>query len=506
MAEIVDHNPTEPDPVIGMTLSGYRVERLMGSGGMGLVYLARHEFIDRRFAVKALKPEVAADVDMARNFHREAQVLSALKHPNIVDIVGFGALPDGRHYMVMEFLEGKTLEQEMLETPRINPERVLILADQILLALEAAHEAGVIHRDLKPSNVFLNRASGGVEVVKLLDFGLARQQPVALDGLHAVAGQTVVAGTPDYISPEQALGHQPGPGCDIYSFGVLLFELLVGQRPFDPPPHLDRTTELLRAHLESTPPTLKELGIQVPDALSELVAECLQKLPMQRPATAAEVRARLAAFRPTTPAGPLSSPALKAIQLNTLAPVSPPVSSEPDLSAAVQRRSWKGPALAVAMLLSALLGLALWPTPQPETPTPAPVEAPGVAAAPAPPPEPEPAKPALAEPEDELTGLAAIPGKKPKAPKTPKVLIADKGNPSAVGVYKSECEPDERWRTASRVHLQELQGLAAGDDARWSEFERLEPSLSLAITNASNGEQCDAVEQQIRRLAIKWKK
>ena len=493
----------DTDPVIGMTLSGYRVERLMGVGGMGLVYLARHEFIDRRFAVKALKPDVAADAAMARNFLREAQVLSVLKHPNIVDIVSFGALPDGRHYMVMEFLEGRTLEDELIQQGRVSPERALVLADQVLLALEAAHDAGVIHRDLKPSNVFLNRASGSVEVVKLLDFGLARQQPIALAGLQGEEGKTVIAGTPDYISPEQALGHAPTPACDVYSFGVMLFELLAGFRPFDPPQTAeDRTTALLHAHLQVTPPTLKELGVVVPDAMSELVAQCLKKNPDDRPRSAAELRAMLSAFRPATPAGPLALPT----PTKLVEPIVLEKAIERDLEAAVQRRSWKGPVAILAAVIALLLAVVFWPD-APVEPPPAPVTPVAeVTPPPAPAPSPSPA-PVVEAPKPAPDDLAALPDIAAKpAPKKLVVATPPPTERTVIAVEQSDCEPDDRWRAASRVHLQELQSLAADDEARWKEFERVEPSLSQAITNAATGAQCDAVDRQIRKLAIKWKK
>ncbi|MDP1827787.1 MAG: serine/threonine-protein kinase [Archangium sp.] len=287
------------DPLIGVPVSGYRIERLIGEGGMALVYQARHEVIDRRFAIKVLRPEVAADELLAKNFLREAQTLSALRHPNIVDIVGFGPLPDGRQAMVMEFLEGQSLEQEMAKG-RLTFDRALLVADQALKALEAAHSVEVIHRDLKPANVFLAHGSGGVEVVKLLDFGLSRQQPARMGARGATPQQarSMVAGTPEYVAPEQALGGAPDKSSDLYSFGVMLFEMLTGRLPFEPGPlALDRVSELLLAHANQKAPSPEAVGAALPHEVSVLLRELLEKQGSARPADASVVRVRLAQAR-----------------------------------------------------------------------------------------------------------------------------------------------------------------------------------------------------------------
>ena len=286
------------DTLIGLRVSGYRIERLLAEGGMGRVYLARHEVIDRRFAIKVLRPEAAGDAVLARNFLAEAQTLSALKHPNIIDIVGFGALPDGRQYMVTEFLQGVTLEEEMA-LGRLSLDRLLHLADQTLTALSAAHSVEVIHRDLKPSNVFIARGSGGVETVKLLDFGLARQQPGTFHALGAaIAKRTVVAGTPEYIAPEQAMGGAPDKASDLYSFGVMLFEMATGRLPFLlRESETDRAAALLKAHTTQAPPTPEQIGVSVPEGLTVLLEELLSKSPASRPPSAQAVRHRLQALK-----------------------------------------------------------------------------------------------------------------------------------------------------------------------------------------------------------------
>ncbi len=289
---------TPHDPLIGQDVGGYVVEQPLGEGGMGLVYRARHPILNRHFAIKVLRPEVAEDARVSGSFEREAQTLSSLKHPNIIDIVGFGPLGDRRQYMVMEFLEGRTLEAELRLVGPLPPERALRLADQILDALAAAHSVNVIHRDLKPSNVFLARLSGGAELVKLLDFGLAKVQPEALslEPGTGVTGASVVCGTPEYFSPEQAQGQPASRSSDLYSFGVMLFEVLTGQLPFQVDlARANRAGELLRLHRQQQAPTLCAVaGSYVfSEELEESIADLLKKRPAERPSSAATVRSRL---------------------------------------------------------------------------------------------------------------------------------------------------------------------------------------------------------------------
>lgn len=474
------------DQLIGMVVGGYRIETLLGEGGMGLVYQARHELIDRRFAIKVLRPEVADDVAMVKNFLAEAQTLSAIKHPNIIDIVGFGLLPDGRQYMVMEYLEGRTLEQEMADG-RLSLERVFYLAEQTLSALTAAHSVEVIHRDLKPSNVFLAKGSGGIEVVKLLDFGLARHQPVALAGLGAVnAGVSMVAGTPEYVAPEQAQGGMPEKSSDLYAFGAMLFELVTGQLPFKQAPDApDRIAALLHAHATQRAPTPAAVGVEVPAELSELLAELLQKNPADRPISADVVRLRVESMRQSLPA------AQRPISLVVRSPTSTARLASP-------ARRWPVSAAVVALIaifvpLVILLGsgsgsaavtqgrselpLPAAPVVPPVLPPPAPVE---VVESP-PPPAPAP--------------LPVAPEAPPKRART---------RPAPLEM-KSGCTPDARWRAASSINIQELQQLAANEPAHWSDFEKLEPALANAVNSASTDEQCEAVDRQIRKLARAWR-
>jgi eukaryotic-like serine/threonine-protein kinase len=283
---------TTVDPLVGREVGGYVIEKALGEGGMGLVYQARHPFLGRRFAVKVLRPELAADQQLSSNFVREAQTLSGLKHPHIIDIVGFGPLDGQRQYMIMEFLEGRTLEAELEEHGALPVHRVLSLAEEILDALEAAHSIDVIHRDLKPSNVFLAKVSGGNTMVKLLDFGLAKLQPQALAGdAGASVAKSTIAGTPDYIAPEQALGKGVSKLSDLYSFGVMLYEVLKGEKLFSARfMSLDPIHDLIDHHLHSSPP---KLGEAFPEELERLVAELLEKDPTKRPQSVQLVRQRI---------------------------------------------------------------------------------------------------------------------------------------------------------------------------------------------------------------------
>ena len=459
-------------------MGGYCIERLIGEGGMALVYQARHQVIDRRFAIKVLRPEVAADGALARNFLREAQTLSALRHPNIVDIVSFGPLPDGRQYMVMEFLEGFTLEQEMARG-RLSLDRALFIADQTLSALEAAHSVEVIHRDLKPANVFLAHGSGGVEVVKLLDFGLARQQPVFMGELRLVGaneGKSMLAGTPEYVAPEQALGGAPDKSSDLYTFGVMLFEMVTGRLPFQAHPlALDPVSDLLRAHANQKAPSPEALGVALPHEVSVLLRELLEKKPSARPADAAVVRIRLAQARAAEASRSVKTPSRPPPSAPSR-PYRPLVGLVAHADVPPRKRKHLVTAAVLATLALSVLGVFGWTAGDadvPASPEPLPVPA-----APAPLPAP---KPRVVE------APAAAPA--PKAP----VRVAK-------AIAASACVPNESWRVTTRARLLELQQ-SAGDEVFRADFEHREAALTEAIAQASTSQQCLAAELLLRQLA-----
>ncbi|MBM4380913.1 MAG: serine/threonine protein kinase, partial [Deltaproteobacteria bacterium] len=207
------------DPLIGRTLGEYVVRRRLGVGGMGLVYEGEQPLIHRRVAIKVLKPELVQQPELLRPLLAEARAVSAVHHPGIIDIFGFGDLPGVGQYIVMEFLDGEPLDAAITRRAPFPAAEVLHVLDQVLAALGAAHAAGVIHRDMKPSNVFLARDSAGSTYVKLLDFGLAKHADVP-HGLARQTRQSVMVGTPEYMSPEQAMGQTVGPMSDLYAVGV----------------------------------------------------------------------------------------------------------------------------------------------------------------------------------------------------------------------------------------------------------------------------------------------
>ncbi|MBC8067516.1 MAG: serine/threonine protein kinase, partial [Deltaproteobacteria bacterium] len=226
--------PIGPGDAYASTLLGtvldrrYRLDALIGEGGMGLVFRATHVLIGKPLAIKLLRPEHTSSPDVARRFLLEARVASSLKHPNVVEISDFGETGSGGAYYVMELLEGRTLAQSIDQSGPMSPPDAVITAAQICAGLSAAHALGIVHRDLKPDNVFLADPRHGAEhpVVKLLDFGIARAGPRRI----TVSGS--VLGTPEYMSPEMAQGHDVDHRADLYALGVILFEMLTGTVPF----------------------------------------------------------------------------------------------------------------------------------------------------------------------------------------------------------------------------------------------------------------------------------
>jgi eukaryotic-like serine/threonine-protein kinase len=273
--------------LIGKKLGAYRIESVLGSGGMGDVYRGTHEILGRAVAIKTLRPEIAADASMLKRFFDEARVVNTIRHENIVEVTDLVSEPGGRSYMVMELLEGCTLSEAIRQAGRVPPERAVRIAAQIAGAIAAAHKKGVIHRDLKPDNVFLIRRAGTADYVKILDFGIARLRP-ELGGIGATRTGALI-GTPAYMSPEQAEGKPVGNSADIYALGVILFHMLTGRLPFEGTSmHM-----VMYGHTHQEPPRLRELCPEVPAALAELVAQALAKKPAERPSSMVEMRAGL---------------------------------------------------------------------------------------------------------------------------------------------------------------------------------------------------------------------
>ncbi|MBF5046428.1 serine/threonine protein kinase [Aggregicoccus sp. 17bor-14] len=288
------------DPLVGLMLGDYELQRCVGTGGMGLVYEGLQPLIGKRVAVKVLRPELANDAEQVARLLAEARAVNAIRHRGIIDIFGFGRLPDGRQYIVMEFLEGKALDARLAEAGRLPLEEALGIVDEVLAALGAAHDAGVVHRDLKPSNIFLVEQPDGSRYVKLLDFGLAKRGEVPR-GMTPQTRMDMVVGTPEYMAPEQARGQAVGPMTDLYALGVLTFELVTGQLPFSGASAVD----LLLQHVDAPPPRPSSLVPELTPALDAFVLQMLTKDPQQRPASAHALReqlqrVRLGAEQPTS--------------------------------------------------------------------------------------------------------------------------------------------------------------------------------------------------------------
>ena len=306
-AEVGDSDDFVPLPLAtdlpaGTVVGEYTIDCKLGDGGMATVYGATHPLIGKKAAIKVMDPALSLDAGLVERFVLEARAVNAIGHPNIVDVFSFGRLADGRSYFVMEWLQGETLYDRMWQR-RPTLDEALDILDQVCDALESAHEKGVIHRDLKPANVFLTPVRGRRDLVKLLDFGVAKLlEPLdATDGKspQPLAPQTMtgqVVGTPDYISPEQARARKVDGKTDIYALGVMGYEMILGRRPFE----ADNVADVVRMHLSEPPPSPRSLWPEIPLPVEELLLAMLHKSAPRRPSPA-EVRAAIRELRGTPP-------------------------------------------------------------------------------------------------------------------------------------------------------------------------------------------------------------
>jgi serine/threonine-protein kinase len=279
-AQRVPSDPGEaPDPYLGRELSGHiEIRQLVGVGAMGRVYRAFQKGIDRDVAVKILHRELSANQQLVSRFHREAKVASRLQHPNVVQVYLAGQLPDGAMYIVMEYLDGLSLQSGLAAASGALPvPRALHIVLQLCDAVGEAHAQGVVHRDLKPENVMLVRRGEDADYVKVLDFGIARLN-WGEQSMATAAG--LIFGTARYISPEGAQGEQVGPAGDVYSIATLLYQMLSGRTPFEG----DQAVGLLIQQIHDAPPPLRSLprAAHVPDAIAEVVMANLVKDPAER--------------------------------------------------------------------------------------------------------------------------------------------------------------------------------------------------------------------------------
>jgi tRNA A-37 threonylcarbamoyl transferase component Bud32 len=276
----------------GTIVGEYAIEGLLAKGGMASVYSAAHQVIGKKAAIKVISQNLSSNAAAVDAFLQEARIINQIRHPNIVDVFAFGSLPDERSYFIMEWLEGETL-RDRLERGRLPLGESYEILIQVCDALDAAHEKRIVHLDLKPDNVYLVPVRGRRTLVKLLDFGIARLFTPARRSEPPSAGAPCeqMAGTPAYASPEQAQGNEVDQRSDVYSLGVMAFEMILGDVPFD----ADTIVELLSHHIKTPPPRPRLLWPAIPPILERLLLDLLDKDPERRP-TLSTVHSHLTAL------------------------------------------------------------------------------------------------------------------------------------------------------------------------------------------------------------------
>jgi serine/threonine protein kinase len=283
----------DSDPFIGKNIEKYKVIRKIGEGGMGVVYEAEHIHIQKKVALKILREDYTRKQDVVERFKQEARSASIIGHPNIIDVTDFGYTHNGRVFFVMEYLDGEDLATILENERTISFRRAVKIARQVCNALTAAHDKGIIHRDMKPENIFLQKAGTKDEKVKILDFGIAKMSILDQEG-RKLTKTGIVFGTPEYMSPEQAAGKPVDRRIDIYSLGIILFEMLTGKVPFTG----DTFMAILSKHIFEKVPSLKESArnLAIPLTLESVIYKCLDKEPDRRFQSADELRDALDAI------------------------------------------------------------------------------------------------------------------------------------------------------------------------------------------------------------------
>src|SRR5262245_27444221 len=270
-------------------LKKYRIIRRLDEGGMSTIFLAKQTDLDREVVVKVVKEQFRGQNKVHEHFRREIHIMTRFEHPNAVTYYDSDLNDPGGPVLVMEYVRGVPLDQLLQRDGRWNPDRVGRLLVQLCDVLQAAHTAGIVHRDLKPGNLMILYPGTQLEKLKLMDFGLAKMSNLLYFSATDLVDFNLptASGTPEYIPPEQARGVDIDPRSDLYSVGVILYELLTGRRPFE-----RATVEgLLDAHINDPPPSFAAMGVAkaVPPAIEAVVRSCLAKHPEDRPASAAEL-------------------------------------------------------------------------------------------------------------------------------------------------------------------------------------------------------------------------
>ncbi len=326
--------PADGASRLGQVVSGrYRIQELLGEGGMGAVYLAEHTLMRKRVALKLLHPDMSENDEVLARFRREAEAAAHIEHPNVAAATDFGQTEDGAFFLVLEYIEGTSLRQTLFGGA-LPIARALHVARQIALALERAHGAGIVHRDLKPENVMLVKKGDDADFVKVLDFGIAKVEPSARDAASSqpLTRLGTILGTPEYMAPEQALGEVVGPPADLYAVGVILYEMVTGKHPFD----ASDSMAVLSMHMIAPVPPMAERapGIPVEPAVEALVRKLLEKEAKNRYPSA---RALIEAIESTATSCGIeligAPPFSRVSMANIAAAPPPPASSTQDVDA-----------------------------------------------------------------------------------------------------------------------------------------------------------------------------
>ena len=325
--------------LIGRYFASYRLKSILGFGGMGTVFLAHEEELDRMVAVKVLSPALAQDSVFIERFNREARFLASIAHPNLIHVYSIGRTDDGYYYMAMEYLEGASLDQQIREHSHLSLDESFTIIGHVLSALWAIHRAGLVHRDVKPSNIMLCNDKR----VVLMDFGLAKAPD-----MPGLTREGIIAGTPEYMSPEQALGEELDNRSDLYSLGVTLFEMLTGAVPFNGPSAIT----ILRKHCEEPIPNVRLLNPALPAQSTDLINRALAKERNRRFSDASELASAMLSIHPTSEIAALARRSGKSELPSTRI-----LETDPSLKIKPPRRSLRPKPM--AFLLSAMVLIVL---------------------------------------------------------------------------------------------------------------------------------------------------
>jgi formylglycine-generating enzyme required for sulfatase activity len=325
-ADQVNHCPSDGDRLkflinLDTTLDErYLLERKLGQGGMGLVFKAHHKFIKTQHAIKVILPDlVGNDPSLAARFRQEAMAAAAIRHPNTVSVTDYGILQGTTPYLVMEFVEGRSLHEILAEQHRLSPVTAVEIMLAVCAGVAAAHRQGIVHRDLKPLNIMLRPGEPPGESLKVLDFGLAKIKSGELLGSFVAAQTQGMMGSPFYMAPEQWSDDEIDVRADIYSLGIILYQMVAGDVPFKG----KSIPSIMQMHLNTAPVPLAERGVEVPPPLERAIQHALEKSPEKRPQSVEEFVAELREAVPQLGGGDLREPGATTVQIGPTDTIGP---------------------------------------------------------------------------------------------------------------------------------------------------------------------------------------